>query len=68
MYGKQALDYIHENSRTVGLVLGLLVLAGGVAYYVWKRQSTADLKAGTTAVVPTFRSAKGLYNGDFNEP
>ena len=30
MYGKQALDYIHENSRTVGLALGLLVLAGGV--------------------------------------
>ena len=23
LYGKQALDYIHENSRTVGLVLGL---------------------------------------------
>ena len=39
MYGKQALDYIHENSRTVGLALGLLVLAGGVAYYVWKRRA-----------------------------
>ena len=39
MYGKQALQYIHENSRTVGLVLGLLALAGGVAYYVWKRKS-----------------------------
>ena len=24
MYGKQALEYIHENSRTVGIVLGLL--------------------------------------------
>ena len=39
MYGKQALDYIHENSRIVGLALGLLVLAGGVAYYVWKRRA-----------------------------
>jgi membrane protein YqaA with SNARE-associated domain len=39
MYGKQALNYIHENSRTVGLVLGLLVLTAGVGYYVWKRRS-----------------------------
>ncbi len=38
MYGRQALDYIHENGRTVGLVLGILVLAGGVAYYFWKRR------------------------------
>lgn len=48
MYGKQALEYIHENSRTVGLVLAGLVLAGGVAYYLWKRRSRAGLKAGTT--------------------
>jgi membrane protein YqaA with SNARE-associated domain len=39
MYGRQALDYIHENGRTVGLVLGVLVLAGGVAYYFWKRRT-----------------------------
>ncbi len=39
MYGRQALDYIHENGRTVGLVLGVLVLAGGAAYYVWKRRA-----------------------------
>ena len=39
LYGKQALEYIHENSRTVGLVLGLLVLAGGVGYYVWKKRT-----------------------------
>ena len=64
MYGKQALDYIHDNSRTVGLVLGLLVLAGGVAYYLWKRR-TADLKVGQTAVTPYNRTS---YNGDFNEP
>ncbi len=29
MYGKQALEYIHENSRTVGIALGLLVLVAG---------------------------------------
>ncbi len=39
MYGKQALDYIHENGRIVGLILGLAVLAGGIVYYVWKRRT-----------------------------
>lgn len=37
-YGQQALDYIHENGRVVALVLGALAVAGGVAYYVWKRR------------------------------
>jgi LPXTG-motif cell wall-anchored protein len=41
MYGRQALDYIHENGRTVALILGLLVLAGGIGFYVWKRRQTA---------------------------
>ena len=53
MYGKQALEYIHENSRTVGLVLAGLVLAGGVAYYLWKRRARAGLKAGTTSADST---------------
>ena len=39
MYGKQALDYIHENGRIVGLILGVAVLAGGIVYYVWKRRT-----------------------------
>jgi len=39
MYGKQALDYIHENGRIVGLILGLAVLAGRIVYYVWKRRT-----------------------------
>jgi membrane protein YqaA with SNARE-associated domain len=38
MYGKQALNYIHENGRVVAIGLGGLVLAGGVAYYFWKRR------------------------------
>ena len=38
LYGQQALDYIHENGRVVALVLGALAVAGGVAYYVWKRR------------------------------
>ena len=39
MYGKQALEYIHENSRTVGVVLAVLVLGAGIAYYLWKRRT-----------------------------
>jgi membrane protein YqaA with SNARE-associated domain len=39
MYGKQALDYIHRNGRTVGLALAILVVVGGAAYYVWKRRA-----------------------------
>jgi membrane protein YqaA with SNARE-associated domain len=38
LYGRQALDYIHENGRRVGLVLAVVVLAGGIAYYFWKRR------------------------------
>ena len=40
MYGKQALEYIHENGKAVGLALGLLVLVGGVGYYLWARRRT----------------------------
>jgi membrane protein YqaA with SNARE-associated domain len=39
MYGKQALDYIHRNGRTVGLGLAIIVLVGGAAYYLWKRRA-----------------------------
>ena len=49
MYGKQALDYIHENGKTVGLALGLLVLVGAVGYYVWTRRRKP---AGATGLVP----------------
>ena len=38
MYGKQALEYIHENGKTVGLILALLVLAGAIGYYAWTRR------------------------------
>jgi membrane protein YqaA with SNARE-associated domain len=38
MYGRQAIDYLHENGRTVALALGVLALAGGIAYYVWKQR------------------------------
>jgi membrane protein YqaA with SNARE-associated domain len=38
LYGKQAMDYIHENGRIVALALGIVALAGGIAYYAWKRR------------------------------
>jgi membrane protein YqaA with SNARE-associated domain len=41
MYGKQALDYIHRNGRTVGLGLAVIVVVGGAAYYLWKRRTVA---------------------------
>jgi uncharacterized membrane protein YdjX (TVP38/TMEM64 family) len=44
MYGQQALDYIHENGKIVALALGVLVLAGGVAYYVWKRRYNTSVQ------------------------
>ena len=39
MYGQQAIGYLQENGRTVALAIGLLALAGGIAYYAWKRRS-----------------------------
>lgn len=45
LYGKAALDYIHRNGRTVGVVLAVLVLAGGVAYYLWKRRAPAGAES-----------------------
>jgi membrane protein YqaA with SNARE-associated domain len=38
MYGRRALDYVHENGRTVGIVLAVLVLTGSVGYYAWRRR------------------------------
>ena len=38
MYGQQALNYIQENGKTVGIALALLVLAGSVGYYAWRRR------------------------------
>ena len=38
LYGQQAIDYIQANGKIVALALGVLVLAGGVAYYIWKRR------------------------------
>jgi membrane protein YqaA with SNARE-associated domain len=37
-YGAQAIEYLRANGKTVSIVLAALVLAGGVAYYGWRRR------------------------------
>ena len=37
-YGTQTIDFIHENQRTVGLVVVGLIAFGTVAWLVWRRR------------------------------
>jgi membrane protein YqaA with SNARE-associated domain len=37
-YGEQALTFLRENAHTVGLVLGIAILVGGVAFVWWKKR------------------------------
>ena len=37
MYGEQALDYIHENARTVGLAVVGVIVAAVIVYVLWHR-------------------------------
>ena len=37
-YGERALTFLRDNAHTVGLVLGIAVLVGGVAYFWWKKR------------------------------
>lgn len=39
LWGEQALNYVHENGRTVGLWMGGIALAGGLAYFLWKKRA-----------------------------
>lgn len=39
LWGEAAVNYVHQNGEIMALALGILVLAGGVAYFVWKRRS-----------------------------
>jgi LPXTG-motif cell wall-anchored protein len=38
LWGEQALNYVEENGKIVGLWLGGIVLVGGAAYYLWKKR------------------------------
>jgi membrane protein YqaA with SNARE-associated domain len=49
-YGEAALAFLKENAHTVGLVLGLAVLVGGIAWVWWKKRPgrrAPELKSGT---------------------
>jgi membrane protein YqaA with SNARE-associated domain len=41
-YGERALVFIQAHGREAALVVGLAVLAGGVAYVLWQRRRTTD--------------------------
>jgi membrane protein YqaA with SNARE-associated domain len=38
-YGERAITFLRENAHTVGLWLGLALLAGGIAGVVWKKRA-----------------------------
>ena len=43
LYGEQALTFLRENAHTVGLWLGLAVLAGGAAWVIWRRRNKPNV-------------------------
>ena len=42
LYGEQALAFVEAHGRQIGLAVGLLVLAGGVGYVLWRRRRAPD--------------------------
>ncbi len=38
LWGEQAINYVEQNGKTVGLWLGGIALAGGAAYYLWQKR------------------------------
>ena len=35
-YGEQAVNFLHENAKPIGLVLASVALVGGLAFFAWK--------------------------------
>ena len=49
-YGEAALAFLEEHAHTVGLVVGIAVLVGGIAWAWWRKRPgrrTPELKSGT---------------------
>ena len=38
-YGDHAADYLHQNARTVALVVALVALVGGIGWILWRRRT-----------------------------
>jgi membrane protein YqaA with SNARE-associated domain len=38
LYGRQAMDYIHENGTRVSVGLAAIVLVAGIGYLIWSRR------------------------------
>ena len=38
LWGEQAINYVEQNGKTVGLWLGGIALAGGACYYLWQKR------------------------------
>ena len=38
LWGEQALNYVEQNGKTVGLWLGGIALVGGMVYYFWRKR------------------------------
>ena len=38
LWGEQAINYVNENGKIVGLWLGAVALGGGLVYYLWKKR------------------------------
>ena len=43
-YGERALVFMQAHGRQVALAVGLLVLAGGVGYFLWRRRRAPDYR------------------------
>jgi membrane protein YqaA with SNARE-associated domain len=40
-YGERAFDFLHDNAKTIGLVLAGTALALGAAWIIWQRRKTS---------------------------
>ncbi len=44
-YGEATVELLEENGRMVSLVLALLVLVGGLTYFLWRNRQQTEIKS-----------------------
>ena len=47
LYGQQAITFVQENGRIVAIAIAVLVLAGGIAWFVMRRRATPARPVGS---------------------